>query len=74
MTLHRRGKQYSIGYARRRLAALEVQIASLRARDCAGDWRAASDKRRALDRAEAEHSRWDAIVHPRVIQEWRMPF
>lgn len=74
MTLHRRGKPYTIAYARRRLAAIDTQIDSLRAKDCAGDWRAACDKRRALDRLEAERPRWDLRVHPRIEEEWRLPF
>jgi hypothetical protein len=74
MTLHRRGKPYSLPYARRRLAACEAAIATWRATDCAGDWRRACDKRRELDRLEAEWMRWDRVLRPRPIEEYRLPF
>lgn len=60
-------------HARRHLARLAAQIAALRAMDCTGDWRKASDKRRSLDRLEAEQMRWEAVLAP-PVERWRMPF
>lgn len=69
-----RRRPYSIAYARRRLAAIDSQLAALRAKDCTGDWRAACDKRRALNSLEAQQAIWQARLVPRKVEFYALPF
>jgi hypothetical protein len=61
-------------HARRRLAAVRAQIESWRAVDCAGDWRKAADKARALTSLEAQEARWLAVLAPPPLSYFRYPF
>lgn len=73
MTLHRARRPYSPAHARRRLAAVEAQLATWRSTDCSGDWRLSCDKARALASLEVQEARWQSVLAPRM-ERYLLPF